>query len=147
MEESKRKPRLPLKHANFLWDFNQVFNDSILFFLRILIILVIIWGFMGNSAGKQSTCNAGDPGLIPGSGRSTGEGIGYPFQYSRASLVAQLVKNLPAMRKTGIDPWVGKILWRRERLLTLVFFTGECQGPYSPWGHKESGTTERLSLS
>ena len=85
--------------------------------------------------------------MIPGSGRSTGEGIGYPFQYSRASLVAQLVKNLPAMWKTGFDPWVGKILWRRERLSTLVFFPGEFQGPYSPWGHKESGTTGRLSLS
>ena len=45
-------------------------------------------------------CNAEDPGLIPGSGRSTGEGIGYPLQYSWASLVAQLVKNLPAIRET-----------------------------------------------
>jgi len=57
-------------------------------------------GFPGNSAGKQSACNAGDPGLIPESGRSPGEEIGYPLQYSWASLVAQLVKNLPAMRKT-----------------------------------------------
>ena len=102
MEESKRKPRLPLKHANFLWDFNQVFNDSILFFLRILIILVIIWGFMGNSAGKQSTCNAGDPGLIPGSGRSAAEGIGYLLQYSWASLVTQWVKDSPAMLETWV---------------------------------------------
>jgi len=46
------------------------------------------WGFPGSSIGKESTCNAGDPDLIPGSGRSTGEGIGYPFQYSWASLVA-----------------------------------------------------------
>ena len=53
-----------------------------------------------SSAGKESTCNAGDPGLIPGSGRSAGVGIGYPLQYSWASLVAQLVKNLPAMRET-----------------------------------------------
>ena len=45
----------------------------------------------------KSACNAEDPGSIPGSGRSAGEGIGYPFQYSWASLVAQLVKNLPAM--------------------------------------------------
>ena len=44
--------------------------------------------------GKEPACNAGDPGSIPGSGRSTGEGIGYPLQYSWASLVAQLVKNL-----------------------------------------------------
>ena len=60
------------------------------------------WGFCGSSAGKESTCNAGDPSLIPGSGRSTGEGIGYPLQYSWASLVAQLVKNLPAMWETWV---------------------------------------------
>ena len=50
-------------------------------------------------AGKESTCNAGDPGLIPGLGKSPGEGIGYPLQYSWASLEAQLVKNLPAMQE------------------------------------------------
>ena len=55
-----------------------------------------------SSAGKESTCNAGDPGSIPGSGRSTGEGIGYPLQYSWASLVTQLVKNPPAMRETWV---------------------------------------------
>ena len=60
------------------------------------------------SAGKESTCNAGDPGLIPGLGRSLGEGIGYPHQYSWASLVAQLVKNLPAMWKT----WVQSLGWK-----------------------------------
>ena len=54
-------------------------------------------GFPGSSAGKESACNARDPGSIPGSGSSTGEGIGYPLQYSWASLVAQLVKNLPAI--------------------------------------------------
>ena len=54
-------------------------------------------GFSDSSVGKEFTCNAGDPSLIPGSGRSSGEEIGYPLQYSWASLVAQLVKNLPAM--------------------------------------------------
>ena len=54
-------------------------------------------GFPGSSAGKESAFNAGDPGLIPGSGRFPGEGIGYPVQYSWASLVAQMVKNLPAV--------------------------------------------------
>ena len=53
--------------------------------------------FPSSSAGKESAFNAGDPGSIPGSGRSTGEGIGYPFQYSWASLVAPLVKNFPGM--------------------------------------------------
>ena len=50
------------------------------------------WGFPGSSAGKESTCNVGDPGLITGSGRSPGEGIGYPLQYSWASLVSSAVK-------------------------------------------------------
>ena len=53
-----------------------------------------------SSANKESTHNVGDPSLIPGLGRSPGEGIDYPLQYSWASLVAQLVKNLPEMRKT-----------------------------------------------
>ena len=59
-------------------------------------------GFPGSSAGKESACNARDPGLIPGSGRSPGEGNGNPSQYSWASLVAQLVKNLPAMWETWV---------------------------------------------
>ena len=52
------------------------------------------------SVGKESTCDAGDPSSISGLGRSPGEGVGYPLQYSWASLVAQLVKNLPAMWET-----------------------------------------------
>ena len=56
--------------------------------------------FPGSSAGKESTCNAGDPSLIPGPGRSPGEGIGYPFQYSWASLVIQMIKNPPAVQET-----------------------------------------------
>ena len=61
-----------------------------------------------SSVGKESACNAGDPGSIPGSGRSAGEGIGYPLQYSWASLVAQLVKNIPGMWKT----WVQFLGWK-----------------------------------
>ena len=68
------------------------------------------WGFPGSSAGKESTCNAGDPGLISGSGRSHAEGIGYPLQCSWASLEAQVVKKPPAMWETWFDPWIGKIL-------------------------------------
>ena len=59
-------------------------------------------GFPDSSVGKESACNAEDPGLIPGSGRSPGDGIGYPPQYSWASLVAQLVKNPSAMRETWV---------------------------------------------
>ena len=55
--------------------------------------------FPCGSAGKESTCNPRDLGWIPGLGRFSGEGIGYPFQYSWASLVAQMVKNLPVMRE------------------------------------------------
>ena len=54
-------------------------------------------GFPGGLDGKESACNAGNPGSIPGLGISTGEGIGYPLQYSWASLMAQTVKNSPAM--------------------------------------------------
>ena len=57
-------------------------------------------GFPDSSVGIESACNAGEPGLIPGSGRSAGEGICYPLQLSGASLVAQLIKNLPAMWDT-----------------------------------------------
>ena len=68
---------------------------------------VLRWGFPDGSVGKESACNTGDPSLIPGSGRSIGEGIGYPLQHSWASLVAQLVKNLPAMQET----WVQSLGW------------------------------------
>ena len=64
-------------------------------------------GFPGSSAGKESACNAGDPGSIPGLGRSTGEGIGYSLQYSWSSLVTQLVKNPPAIWET----WVQSLGW------------------------------------
>ena len=64
--------------------------------------------FPDSSIGKESTCNAGDPGSIPGSGRSPGELIGYPLQYSWASLVVQPVKKIhPQCRRPGFDPWVG----------------------------------------
>ena len=59
-------------------------------------------GFPGSSSGKEFTCDAGDPGSIPGLGRSTEEGIGYPLQYSWASLVAQTVKNLPAVQEIWV---------------------------------------------
>ena len=64
--------------------------------------------FPDSSVGKESACNAGDPGSIPGLGRSAGEGIGYPLQYSWASLVAQLVKNPPAMRDTWVQSLGGE---------------------------------------
>ena len=68
-------------------------------------------GFPGSSAGKESTCNAGDPSSIPGSGSSPEEGTGYPLLGSRASLVTQMVKNLPAMWET----WVQSLTWEDPR--------------------------------
>jgi len=59
-------------------------------------------GFPDRSAGKESACNAGNPSSISELGRSPGEGIGYPLQYSWASLVAQMVKNLPVMQETRV---------------------------------------------
>ena len=58
--------------------------------------------YPGNSAGKESACNTGDPGSIPGWRRSTGERIGYTLQYSWASPVAQMINNLPAVWKTWV---------------------------------------------
>ena len=92
--------------------------------------------FPHSSVGKESACNAGDPGSIPGSGRSAGEGIGYPLQYSWASLVAQLVKNPTAMWET----WVEKIPWKRAWQLIPVFLPGE-----SPWT-EEPGKLQSLGL-
>ena len=65
-------------------------------------------GFPYSPVGKEFACDAGDPGLITGLGRSPGEGIGYPLQYFRASLVAQLVKNPPAVWET----WVQSLGWK-----------------------------------
>ena len=62
-------------------------------------------GFPCGSAGKESARNVGDLGSIPGLERSAGDGIGYPPQYSWASLVALLVNNLPAMQETWIEAW------------------------------------------
>ena len=88
----------------------------------------------------------GDPSVIPVLRRSPKEGIGYPLQYSWASMVLKKVKNPPAMWETWFDPWVGNIPWRRAWQPTPVFLPGE-----SPWatGHEvaESDMTERLSTA
>ena len=86
----------------------------------------------GSSAGKESTLNAG--GSIPGSGRSPGEGIGYPLQYSWAFLVAQTIKNLPAMRK----PWVRSLGW--EALLEKGMATRSSSFAWGiPWTEEPGG--------
>ena len=72
-----------------------------------LLSVMVSKGFPDSSVGKESSCNAGDPSSIPGLGRSAGEGMDYSLQYSWASLVAQLVKHLPAMW----DTWVRSLGW------------------------------------
>ena len=81
-----------------------------------------------------------DSHSTPGSGQSPGEVIGYPPQYSRALLVAQLVKICLQCGRPGSYSWAGKILWRRAWPPTPVFWSGEFYGLYSPWGCKESHT-------
>ena len=124
-------------------------------------------GFPGSSDGKESACNAGDPGSIPGLGRSTGERIGYPLQYSWASLVAELVKNPPAMRETwlqslgwedslekGTATYSSILAWRKtmdcmvnsttelHRTEQLSLFTFSCPSESNSrlWASKLSGT-------
>ena len=69
---------------------------------KFIVFLTPSGGFPDSSVGEESACNAGAPGLIPGSGRSTREGTGYLLQYSWASLVAQLVKDAPAMQESWV---------------------------------------------
>ena len=77
-------------------------------------------GIPHSQVGKESTCNAGDPGLIPGLGRSAGEGIGYLLQYSQTSLVSQLVKNPPGMQET----WVQPLGWKNPLEKGKVTYSG-----------------------
>ena len=68
------------------------------------------------------------------------------LQYSWASLVSQLVKNLPVMWETGFDPTVGNMPWRRERLPTALYWPGELHALYSPPGLKVSDTSDQISF-
>ena len=108
------------------------------------------YAFPGSSGDEESSCNAGDSGLIPELGRSAGKGIGYSLQYSWASLVTQWyestcqVGDLSSIPGLGISPGEGN-------LSTPVFFPGVFLGRrslagYSPGGHKESHMTEQLPL-
>ena len=115
-----------------------------------------LMGFLGGSGGKESACNAGDWGLIPGSGRSTGEGNGYPLQYSclenprdRGAWWAAIYG--VTQSRTQLK-WLSRSssnVWRREWWPTPVLLPGKSHGwrslvGYSPWGHEESHPTEQL---
>ena len=100
-------------------------------------------GFPDSSVIKDSACSAGDPDSISGSGRSTGEGIDYPLQYSWASLVAQLVKNMPAVQETCIPSLGWEDSPGQGKGYSLQFSGLQ---NYMDYSLKESDTTERLSL-
>ena len=98
-----------LANVPILLDQDPCYTNCEIFLVPPLEIVVTIpnLSFPDSSVGKESTCNAGDPSVIPGSGKSLREGIGYPLQYSWASLVAQLLKNPLAMQET----WVRSLGW------------------------------------
>ena len=113
--------------------------------IRMMLSLI---GIPDSSVGKESTCNAGDPSVIPGSRTSSGEGIGYLLQYCWAFLVTQLVKNPPTMPET----WVQSLGWedlleKRKATHSSILAWRISWTLYSSWGCKESDMTERLSFS
>ena len=110
---------------------NFSFNSNYLKSILTTIYSQFIRGFPDSSVGIESAFNAGDPGLIPGLGRSVGKGIGYPLQYSWVSLVDQLVKNSLQCRKPGFSPLAVMIHWRRECQSIPVFLPGEFHGQRS----------------
>ena len=124
------------------------FSCSSFFLLTVYVKPIHSVGFPRSSAGQEAAWNAGDPGWIPGSGRSAGEGIGYPCQYSWASLVAQRVKNPPAMQET----WVQSLDWE-DPLEKGKATRSSILAWRIPWtvasigGRKELDTTKQLSLS
>ena len=110
------------------------------------------WNFPGSSAGKESACNAGDPGSIPRFRRYPGKEIGHLLQYSWSSLVAQMVKNPPAMWET----WVWSVGWEdpleeglatHSSILAWKIPWKKSLESSSPWGRKELDTTEWLSTT
>ena len=106
------------------------------YFLSFPVNYVLFKDFPHMSVGQESAYNAKDPGLIPESGWSSGEGIGYPLQYSWVSLVAQLVKNPPAMWET----WVRSLSWEdpleKGMATHSSILAGKFHGLYSSWCHK-----------
>ena len=111
-----------------------------LLIFKIFVNPYYVLGFLGSSTGKESACNAGDPGLIPGLGRSPGEGICHPFQYSWSFLVAQVLKNLPAMWENWFQSLGWEIPWRRAWQPTPVFLPGEFPWTEEPGGYMFMGS-------
>ena len=98
-----------------------------------------LWGFPDSSVDKESACNAGDPGLIPGSGISAGEGADYPLQYSWASLVVQLVKNSPTMWETWVRSLGVEDPLEKEMATNCSILTWRIPWTAKPGGLQSSG--------
>ena len=112
--------------------------------MSIFIVCTCIW--------VCAAWNARDLSSIPSSGSSLGEEIGYSLQYFWASLVAQMVKNLPAMKETGFNSWVGKIPWRENGNSLQYSCLENPRGQRSlagnsRWGRKESDTTDYVYVT
>ena len=130
------------------WDIQQI---SIGYMDCIFILLVISFevGFPGSSAGKESTWNTGDSGSILELGRSPGEGTGHSLQYSWASLMVQMVKNLPAMQETWVQSLVGELrAWkpcnaakqtRNLEIWYLWIYLQGSNGEDTGWGARKRG--------
>ena len=122
------------------------------FTYRFLSLIILLQGFPGSSIGKESACNAGDPGLIPGLERSRVEGLGYPLQYSWASLVGQAIKNGCNVQDLGLIPGLGRSPAGGHRNPLQYSCLKNPQGQRrlvgcNPRGHKVSHMTERLSTA
>ena len=108
-------------------------------------------GFPCGSAGKESACNVGDLGSLPGLGRFPEKGKDYSLQYSWASPVAQLVKNPPAMWETWVRSLGQEDPWSRKWKSTPVFLPGKFHEQrslegYSPWHRQELVTAEHTCM-
>ena len=114
---------------------------------KYLLVPCYYLGFLIAQLIKNLPARHSFPSLIPGLGRSPGEGRGYALQYSWASLMAQLVKNPPAMWETWVWPLGWEDPLEKGKATTPVFWPGEFHGLYSPWGLKESDMIGWLSLS
>ena len=108
-----------------------------------------VGGFPDSSVGKESTCSAGDLSSIPGSGRLAGERMGYPLQYSWASLVAQLIKNPPAMRETRVQSLGWEDPLEKGKATHSSIFAWNFSMDRRAWWHTVHGASEhwtRLSV-
>ena len=101
---------------------------------------MITRGFPDSSIDKESPCNADNPGSSPAFGTAAGEGIGYPLQYSWASLMVQLVRNPPAVQET----WVQSLGWEVPLEKGKATHSREYHGLYTKRSHipEELGYTK-----